>query len=194
MNVVGKVIGTTFRTVANVIQSVAGSIKQYISGIMKVFSGILDFISGVFTGNWKKAWEGVKGIFGGCFEALAGLCKVPINAVIGLINSAIEGINSISVDIPDGIPLVGGKHIGFSIPKIPALAKGTPNWLGGLAQINEKGGEIVDLPKGSRGYPQSAPQCRDAWPLRSELQQTRPCQISVLWSVYRHHKNPWGGY
>ena len=153
MNVVGKVIGTTFRTVANVIQSVAGSIKQYISGIMKVFSGILDFISGVFTGNWKKAWEGVKGIFGGCFEALAGLCKVPINAVIGLINSAIEGINSISVDIPDGIPLVGGKHIGFSIPKIPALAKGTPNWLGGLAQINEKGGEIVDLPKGSRVYP-----------------------------------------
>ena len=81
------------------------------------------------------------------------MCKVPINAVIGLINSAIEGINSISVDIPDGIPLVGGKHIGFSIPKIPALAKGTPNWLGGLAQINEKGGEIVDLPKGSRVYP-----------------------------------------
>ena len=153
MNVVGKVIGTKFRMVANVIQSVAGSIKQYISGIMKVFSGILNFISGVFTGNWKKAWEGVKNIFGGAFQALAGLCKVPINAVIGIINSAIEGINSISVDIPDGIPLVGGKHIGFSIPKIPALAKGTPNWLGGLAQINEKGGEIVDLPKGTRVYP-----------------------------------------
>ena len=33
------------------------------------------------------------------------------------------------------------------------MAKGTPNWLGGLAQINEKGGEIVDLPKGSRVYP-----------------------------------------
>ena len=153
MAVVKTEFVAAFRIVANVVESAAGSIKQVISGITKVFSGILDFISGVFTGNWKKAWEGVKGIFGGCFEALAGLCKVPINAVIGLINSAIEGINSISVDIPDGIPLVGGKHIGFSIPKIPALAKGTPNWLGGLAQINEKGGEIVDLPKGSRVYP-----------------------------------------
>lgn len=153
MAVVKTEITTAFRIAANVIESAAGSIKQVISGITKVFNGILDFISGVFTGNWKKAWEGVKNIFGGCFEALAGLCKVPINAVIGLINSAIEGINSISVDIPDGIPLVGGKHIGFSIPKIPALAKGTPNWLGGLAQINEKGGEIVDLPKGSRVYP-----------------------------------------
>lgn len=153
MAVVKIEITTAFRIAANVIESAAGSIKQVISGITKVFNGILDFISGVFTGNWKKAWEGVKNIFGGAFQALAGLCKVPINAVIGIINGAIEGINSISVDIPDGIPLVGGKHIGFSIPKIPALAKGTPNWLGGLAQINEKGGEIVDLPKGTRVYP-----------------------------------------
>lgn len=153
MSLIQTRIKIAFTIAANVIESTVGSIKKYISGAIKVFNGILNFISGVFTGNWKKAWEGVKGIFGGCFEALAGLCKVPINAVIGLINSAIEGINSISVDIPDGIPLVGGKHIGFSIPKIPALAKGTPNWLGGLAQINEKGGEIVDLPKGSRVYP-----------------------------------------
>lgn len=153
MAVVKTEFVVAFRIVANVVESAARSIKQVISGITKVFNGILDFISGVFTGNWKKAWEGVKNIFGGAFQALAGLCKVPINAVIGIINSAIEGINSISVDIPDGIPLVGGKHIGFSIPKIPALAKGTPNWLGGLAQINEKGGEIVDLPKGSRVYP-----------------------------------------
>lgn len=153
MSLIQTRIKIAFTIAANVIESTVGSIKKYISGVIKVFNGILNFISGVFTGNWKKAWEGVKGIFGGCFEALAGLCKVPINAVIGLINSAIEGINSISVDIPDGIPLVGGKHIGFSISKIPALAKGTPNWLGGLAQINEKGGEIVDLPKGSRVYP-----------------------------------------
>lgn len=153
MSLIQTRIKIAFTIAANVIESTVGSIKKYISGVIKVFNGILNFISGVFTGNWKKAWEGVKGIFGGCFEALAGLCKVPINAVIGLINSAIEGINSISVDIPDGIPLVGGKHIGFSISKIPALAKGTQNWLGGLAQINEKGGEIVDLPKGSRVYP-----------------------------------------
>lgn len=153
MNVVGKVISTTFSTAANVISSAAGSIKQIIGGVIKVFDGVIDFVGGVFTGNWSKAWEGVKNIFGGAFEALGGLCKVPINAVIGLINSAINGINSISVDIPEGIPLVGGKHIGFSIPTIPTLAKGTPDWKGGIVQISEKGGEIVDLPKGSRVYP-----------------------------------------
>lgn len=34
-----------------------------------------------------------------------------------------------------------------------ALAKGTSDWQGGLVQISERGGEIVDLPKGSRVYP-----------------------------------------
>lgn len=153
MAIVKIQITTAFRNVANVIESTSGSIKQVISGMTKAFSGVLNFINGVFTGNWKKAWEGIKNIFGGCFQGLVGLAKTPINAVIGLINSAIEGINSISVDIPEGIPGVGGRHIGFNVSKIPALAKGTQNWVGGLAQINEKGGEIVDLPKGTRVYP-----------------------------------------
>lgn len=153
MSVVGKVISTTFSTIASVVSSTAGNIKEIIGGIMKVFGGVIDFIGGIFTGNWSKAWEGVKNIFGGIFDALVGLVKLPINAVIGLINGAIGGINSISVDIPEGIPLVGGKHIGFDIPTIPTLAKGTMDWKGGIVQISEKGGEIVDLPKGSRVYP-----------------------------------------
>lgn len=153
MGVVRKQIETAFRMVAGVVTSVAFTIKEVISGITKAFNGVLDFITGVFTGNWKKAWEGVKNIFGGVFDAFGGMCKIPLNAVIGLINGAIGGINSISVDIPEGIPLVGGKHIGFSIPTIPTLAKGTPDWKGGIVQISEKGGEIVDLPKGSRVYP-----------------------------------------
>ena len=48
---------------------------------------------------------------------------------------------------------MGGKHIGFNIPKLKYLAKGTNNWKGGPVAINEKGGEIVDLPSGTRVYP-----------------------------------------
>ena len=33
------------------------------------------------------------------------------------------------------------------------MAKGTDNWKGGIVQVHEKGGEIIDLPKGSRVYP-----------------------------------------
>ena len=51
------------------------------------------------------------------------------------------------------MPGLGGKNFGINIPKIPLLARGTDNWRGGIAQISEKGGEIVDLPSGARVYP-----------------------------------------
>lgn len=153
MGIVRNNIGNTFNKVANIITTTVRSIKEVIGGLTQIFGGIIDFISGVFTGNWSKAWNGIKSIFKGVFDALVGIIKAPINGVIGIINGAINGLNSISVDIPDWVPLVGGTHFGLNIPTIPALAKGTHDWQGGLVQISERGGEIVDLPKGSRVYP-----------------------------------------
>ena len=77
-------------------------------------------MEGVFTGNWKKAWTGVKTIFKGAFEALVGFAKRPLNQVIGLVNSVISGLNGIK--IPSWVPKLGGK--GINLPKIPMLARG----------------------------------------------------------------------
>ena len=71
-------------------------------------------------------------------------------------------------DIPDHKEI--GIHYGFTVsgnaPKdagvgpvlqsllnVPHHAKGTANWRGGPTWINEDGGEIVDLPSGSRIIP-----------------------------------------
>ena len=87
------------------------------------------------------------------FESLAGLCKTPLNAVIGLINGAIAGINNIGVTIPDWVPEVGGKDFHINLPTIPMLYSGTMDWKGGPAMIHDRGAEIVDLPSGTRVYP-----------------------------------------
>lgn len=147
------VLPIAFNFVAGVVEKVSSKIKVIVDTITKVFNGVLDFVSGIFTQDWEKAWNGVKSIFDTIFSSLVGLCKTPINAIIGLINRAIDGINGLSVSIPEGIPGVGGTTIGFDIPKIPTLAVGTQDWRGGLVQISERGGEIVDLPSGSRVYP-----------------------------------------
>ena len=135
------------------VTSIIHSITSVVSSLFTVFDGLTTFISGVFTGNWRQAREGVKTIFQGAFESLAALCKAPINAVIGIINGAISAINGISVTIPDWVPGMGGKSFGINIPTIPMLYKGTDNWKGGMAMIHDRGGEIVDLPRGSRVYP-----------------------------------------
>lgn len=152
MVVVSPVISAVIAAVGQVLQSII----TVIGGIMDVLNGILTFISGVFTGNWKKAWEGVQLIFKGLVEALVGIFRVPINGIIGLINGmlsgivagvnlAIRAINKLNVTIPDWVPGIGGKHFGFNIgqlsaPQIPYLAKGGVITSPTMAMVGEYAG------------------------------------------------------
>lgn len=123
------------------ISALAQGIGPILEGIKTVFDGLIAFITGVFTGNWSQAWEGVKQIFGGAFDALVGLLKTPVNAVIALINKAISGINGLGLDIPDWVPIIGGKSFHISIPEIPMLAKG--GFTDGVSIAGEAGREAV---------------------------------------------------
>ena len=153
MAVIVPVVKVAFGAMFGAVSAAVNSIASVISGVLTIFDGLITFITGVFTGNWRQAWEGVRTIFSGIFDTFAALCKTPINAVIGIINGAISGLNSINVSIPDWVPGLGGKSFGINIPTIPMLYRGTDNWQGGMAMIHDRGGEIVDLPKGSRVYP-----------------------------------------
>lgn len=113
-----------FETVA---EAVSTRFKNAFEGIKKVFDnvkgilqGIIDFVKNVFTGNWKGAWEAVLKIFSNIFEGIGNAFKVPINWVIDGINGFIRGLNKIQ--IPDWVPLVGGK--GFNISELKRLRIG----------------------------------------------------------------------
>lgn len=155
---IGSYLKDTLLEVFEVVWAAAGDyvvawfngVSEVIDNVLGVLEGIITFLTGVFQGDWKKAWTGIVNAVGSIFGTLEALVKTPINAVITLVNRAISAINNISVTLPD---VIGGGHIGFDIPTIPTLAKGTNNWQGGIVQISEKGGEIVDLPSGSRVYP-----------------------------------------
>ena len=108
-------------------------IKDFIGNAMaaikKIFTGIVKFLSGAFTGDWDKAWEGIKDIFDGISTAIMGKWAAVINAIIRALNWLIEKANKISFTVPDWVPGLGGKHIGVNIPKInelqiPKLAQG----------------------------------------------------------------------
>lgn len=124
VNRVLTVISEKFPAIAPIIQGVQATIMPIIESIKGVFNGLIDFIKNVFTGNWAGAWENIKNIFGNAFNALKGLAKAPLNAVISLINAAIGGLNKLHISIPDWVPGFGGKEFGISIPQIPMLATG----------------------------------------------------------------------
>lgn len=147
----GMSIFVVCHEIVGAFQGMMTGVGNIINGLMSLFGGLIDFIVGVFTGNWKQAWQGVKDIFSGIFEGIAGVCRSVMNTIIGFINGGIRGLNKLTnIKLPS---FLGGKRIGFSIPEIPMLYKGTDNWQGGTAMIHDRGAEIVDLPRGTRVYP-----------------------------------------
>lgn len=150
----GPVVEEVFNFAGEFIVGTFDTIGVAIDALLTMFEGIISFLSGVFKTDWESVWNGCKEFVGTAFSGLADMVKVPINAVISIVNGAISKINSIHFTVPEWVPGIGGKGWeGLNIPQIPTLAKGTDNWQGGIVQIGEKGGEIVDLPSGSRVYP-----------------------------------------
>lgn len=123
-----KVLKPAFSAIGTFISGVFGTVVGFIAdsvkNIMKILGGIIDFITGVFSGNWKKAWEGIKSIFQGIIDLLAGIFKTPINLIIDVMNGFIGGLNKISFDVPDWVPIIGGKKWGFNIPKMNKFENG----------------------------------------------------------------------
>lgn len=119
IQIFGPVFINVFANIMKIVGGLIGVVADVAKGVFKALGGIIDFVVGVFTGNWSKAWQGVKEVFGGIWDSLVAVAKVPLNAIIGLINNAISGINSVT-DIINNIP---GVHI-KGIPTIPKLAKG----------------------------------------------------------------------
>lgn len=153
VNVFGPPVSKVFNTIVDTVGKMVGNIVDAVSGIITALKGVVQFVSGVFSGDWGKAWEGIKNIFKGVWDALVSIIKTPINAVIGLINgmlSAIVGavnaviraLNTISFDIPDWVPGIGGMHFGFDFgeltpPQIPYLAKGGLAYQPTLAMVGD---------------------------------------------------------
>ena len=142
-----------FGFLGDILNAYLTNVKNVLDGVKRFFSGIIDFIAGVFTGNWDRAWKGVKNIFKGIWDSFTGIAKAPINMIIGLINGmisainvAIRGINKLSWEVPSWVPIIGGETWGFDIPqlgKVPYLAKGGIVDSATLAVIGEAGKEAV---------------------------------------------------
>lgn len=108
-------------------------------------NNVSNTITGVFNAI-QSAWTGLTGFVSGVFSGISGSVSDLVGQVKGFVNGVIGGINS-AISIINKIP-------GVSIGSIPMLARGTDNWQGGFARINEGGrGELVNLPNGAQVIP-----------------------------------------
>ena len=143
----------------NVIQPIVGFFEGLWEDVSGIFVDLWEDIKGVWetvatwfdehviqpiVGFFEDMWEGLKGIINGI---LAGVETV-VNGFVAAINWIVDGLNAISFDVPDWVPGIGGKSIGFNIKHVaevslPRLEKGGLVNAGQLFIANEAGPELV---------------------------------------------------
>lgn len=160
-----------------------------------IIQGLLQGISGAWTSIttfFTNAFETVKkNIVDKLENGIVPAIKNPINSIIGFINGLISGVcsgvntiikamNKLKWDVPDWVPVLGGKTFGFNLktiaaPQIPMLANGGVITQPTLAMMGEYSGarnnpEIAapqslieqTLTKAMAGYSSDMVQCFEA--------------------------------
>lgn len=89
------IIDTIIDVIMNVLEPVIDGLCGIIGGIIDALSGVADFITGVFTGDWSKAWDGIKLIFSGVIDAIVSLFRGLYNTIVALLRGAWDIIKSI---------------------------------------------------------------------------------------------------
>lgn len=159
--VVNWFVSNMYPVIAPIVEDLASIFLTNFEDIGNIFNDFMDaaraviqFITYIFSVDWNSAWEGIKKSFKETFESLPGIVKGVIEKVISsvetMVNGVIRSINSLSFDIPDWVPKIGGQTFGFQLDEVhlPRLASGTvvPPRAGEFAAIlgdNPKEPEVV---------------------------------------------------
>lgn len=115
---------------SNVEQWIKENIFDPIVNKVKSIFGIGADGSKTFKDIGKDIIDGLKNGLKSGLNGIIGVMNTIIDVVEQAVNYIVDRINTLSWEVPDWVPLIGGKTFGFniphtSIPRIPELAQGT---------------------------------------------------------------------
>lgn len=123
-------------------------IIDFVDGLLNAVSDVLDVIIKLLKGDWKGAWEAAKKVVKDVVNGILAAVESMANGVVNAVNTMIRALNGLHFDIPEWVPVLGGKTFGFNIGEIsavhiPRLANGGITTGSTLVNIGEAGLEAV---------------------------------------------------
>ena len=91
---VAPYIAAALNTVGSIFLKVAGVVADVIGNIFDALGGLIDFIAGVFTGDWQRAWEGIKTFFSAIWDAIKNIVSAVWSAIKSIISTKINAIKT----------------------------------------------------------------------------------------------------
>lgn len=125
------ILAPVIEAIGKVVLRVIGIITDLMSGFIEILRGITTFLTGVFTGDWSKAWEGIKLIFSGAVNAIKGIWS-GLTSIFRIVLEAIKAIFS-----PIGKWFK--KKFQEAVKSIHGVFSGIGQWFGNrVTEIKEK--------------------------------------------------------
>lgn len=157
------IIVPIIKTLGAVFTDIFVGIIGVINSVIQILSGLIDFIIGIFTNDWERAWEGVKGIFSGIWDGIVAIVEGAmrvigdiVDGIISTVQKAIDAVKRMFGVSSKNQPSGGYSGNGYystaayaAIPyRMPRLATGTvvPPRAGEFAAIlgdNKRETEVV---------------------------------------------------
>lgn len=118
---------------------------QLVTNFWKILSGLLEFLTGVFTGDWEKAWSGLKNIVSGIFGLIWSAIKEKILMVKAVIENALKTISNIWNSIWGGIKNTASNIWNSLLDKVDSIFPGMRNIIEtNITNIKNKISEVLD--------------------------------------------------
>lgn len=125
-------ISAVLLVVAETLPTILDAISKFIT---EVGPTLIDIINAVSDGLSKiiealgtslpPILDSVGNLFEKIFNTIGKAFKTAINFIIKGLNLLIRGLNKVKIEIPDWVPVMGGKEFGFKLKEIPLLNVGT---------------------------------------------------------------------
>ncbi len=151
----------------NFVMTAQASFANLGAGIQGALEGARSAITTAFNDaatQVQATWSAVPGFFSGVFAGLGGVASSAgsaiysgltsvIGGIIGAWQSAASTISGIIASISAAAANAASAAGNFFGGGVGSNATGTASWKGGWTEVNEHGGEIINLPKGTQIIP-----------------------------------------
>jgi hypothetical protein len=146
IEIIADVLAALLPIIATIVANVVKFLIPIIIGITTAIRKIIVALPEMAE-NFKKSFKQVQDFAKGVVNGILGSLETFINGIINGINWLIDQINKVKFKVPDWVPAIGGKELGFNLGKLatvklPRLAEGGtvfPSAGGTIAQIAEAG-------------------------------------------------------
>ncbi|MDR1409121.1 MAG: hypothetical protein LBJ12_02370 [Oscillospiraceae bacterium] len=126
-------VKTNWKNILTFILNPFAGVFKYLYDNNTKFREFIDGIAKKIKDAFVNAWNAIKDKAAAMWTSVKNGAKAPINGLLSMvenfinfflrgINNIIAGINKISFDVPDWIPLIGGKKFGFNIGTLPNVS------------------------------------------------------------------------